>query len=177
MPNVGTLRLDEFARRRDRVVARLRVARAVGQENAIGIECEHLGGGRLRGDHRDRAAAVDEHAQDVALHAEIVGDNAIPAAARRERRPIEVVTALVELVAFARADDLGEIHARKPGECARLGERVHVGRVRARDDAAALRTLVAQQAREATRVDVGDRDDALPAQVAAQRFLHAPVAR
>jgi hypothetical protein len=45
----GIAVLDQFARGLDGVVARLRVAGAVGQEHAVGLELAHLGGGRLGG--------------------------------------------------------------------------------------------------------------------------------
>ena len=64
-------RFDQFPHRRNRVIARLRIARAVGQENAVGLELQHFGAG-LRRHHRDLAAALGQHAQDVVLHAEIV---------------------------------------------------------------------------------------------------------
>ena len=67
--------LDECARRGDRVVAGLRVARAVGEEDAVGLLRQHLAAGVCAGTHRDAAAALGEHAQDVALDAEVVGDD------------------------------------------------------------------------------------------------------
>ena len=67
--------LDELARRRDRVVARLRIARAVGEEDAVGPQRQHVGRRRLGRHDRDAAAARGEHAQDVVLDAEVVGDD------------------------------------------------------------------------------------------------------
>ncbi len=53
--NVG---IQEFADCGDRVVARLRVAGTVGQEDAVGIERERIRGARLRRHHRHPAAVV-----------------------------------------------------------------------------------------------------------------------
>src|SRR3546814_14440306 len=68
---------QEFADRGDGVVARLRVAGAVGQEDAVGLERQRLGSGRLRRHHRDIATALGEHAQDGALDAVIVGEEPV----------------------------------------------------------------------------------------------------
>src|ERR1041385_3950346 len=57
------------------VVARLGVARAVGEEHAVGLHLQHVLGRRLRRDDRDASAAVGEHAQDVALDAVIESDD------------------------------------------------------------------------------------------------------
>ena len=52
-----------------------RVARAVGEEDAIGIERQDVLGGRGRGHDGDVAAGLGEQAQDVALHAVVDGDD------------------------------------------------------------------------------------------------------
>ena len=44
---------------------RRRVARAVGEEHAVGLAGEHLRRGRRRRDHLDRGACADEVAQDA----------------------------------------------------------------------------------------------------------------
>ena len=54
------------------VVARLWVARAVGQEDAIGLVLKHVGGRRFGGYHCDLATALGQHAQDVFLDAKVV---------------------------------------------------------------------------------------------------------
>ena len=61
------VRVHERADRLDGVVARLRIARTVRQEHAIGLERQHFFGRGLRRHHGHAAAAVGEHAQDVAL--------------------------------------------------------------------------------------------------------------
>jgi len=70
--------LEEAANRADRIVAGLRVARPVGQEDAVRCHRQHLGSGRLRRHHGQLAAARGEHAQDVALDAEVVRDHVKP---------------------------------------------------------------------------------------------------
>ena len=90
MPNVGMPRVDELARRGDRVVARLRVARAVGQEDAVGLErAARRAPGVCAGTHGDLAAALGEHAQDVVLDAVVEGDDVDTSArpAGRSRAP------------------------------------------------------------------------------------------
>ena len=67
--------LEELADRLDRVVAGLRIAGAVGEEHAVGLQRQHLVGRRLRRHHGHAAAVVGEQAQDVALDAEVVGDH------------------------------------------------------------------------------------------------------
>ncbi len=66
---------QQAAHRVDRVGHGGGVAGAVREKNAVGVEREHLGGGRAGRHHRHAAALVGHQAQDVALHAEIVGDN------------------------------------------------------------------------------------------------------
>ncbi len=83
------------------VVARLRIARAVGEENPVGFVREHIGRRRLRGHDEHVATAIDEHAQDVALDAEIVGDDLEFFRRLRERRAIQIVAAFLEAIALA----------------------------------------------------------------------------
>ncbi len=81
--------LDELARRRDRVVARLGIARSVGEEDAVGPLRQHVGRRGLRRHDGDAAAARREHAQDVELDAEVVGDDV-------EARLLELAVAAAE---------------------------------------------------------------------------------
>ena len=67
--------VEDLADRLDRVVAGLRVAGAVGQEDAVGLQRQRLARRRLRRHHGDAAAALGQHAQDVALDAVVVGDD------------------------------------------------------------------------------------------------------
>ena len=88
---------------------------------------------------------------------------------------VEIVTAFLEAIALLHADDFRQIHAFQTRPRARGGERAIVGNIVAGDEARVLRTLVAQDARETPRVDIGDADDVVAAQVVAERFLRAPV--
>src|SRR5439155_2431489 len=51
----------------------LRIARAVGEKHAVGIQGEHVGSGRFRRDNGDAAALAHQFAQDVVLDPVIVG--------------------------------------------------------------------------------------------------------
>ena len=90
--------LEELARRLDGVVARLRIARAVGEEHAVRRQLQHFVRAGLRGHHRHAAAVIGEQAQDVALDAEVVGDD-VQALLRADRRALRVLpdAALVPL--------------------------------------------------------------------------------
>ena len=62
---------------------RLGVAGAVREEDAVGLERQHIFGGGERGDDGDAAAGLHEAAQDVVLDAEIVGDDVVRGAGGR----------------------------------------------------------------------------------------------
>ena len=68
---------DQLADVRDLRLERLGIARAVGEEDAVGIQREHVLGGRQRRDNRHAAARLHQPAQDVVLDAEIVGDDVV----------------------------------------------------------------------------------------------------
>src|SRR5713226_1612663 len=70
-----SLGVDDFADRTDRVVAGLRVPRAVGQKYSVRLEREGFLCLSLRGKNRDPTAALDQHAQYVALDAVVVSDD------------------------------------------------------------------------------------------------------
>ena len=56
------------------IVDGFRIAGAVGEKDAVGIQCHYIGGGCLRGHHCHIAGFACQHAQDVLLDAEIVCD-------------------------------------------------------------------------------------------------------
>ena len=119
---------------------------------------------------------VGEQAQDVALDAEIVGDDVQALAGATARALLErPVRALVPLVGAVGADDLGEVHALESRKALRgLDRQVGTrGGITARD-AAGLRALLAQDAGELARVDLGDRDRVAAAQEVGQRLGCAP---
>ena len=81
---------DGFARQQDAdlavdVVEGGGIAGAVGEENAVGLQGEHVLGGGAGIDDRDLEAGLAQAAQDVVLHAEIIGDDVVPAV-RGQRR-------------------------------------------------------------------------------------------
>ena len=59
------------------IVAGLRVTRAVGQEHAVRIQRQHLGGAGLRRYHSEAATACHEHAQDVVLDPIVVSHDMV----------------------------------------------------------------------------------------------------
>src|SRR3546814_7741416 len=87
--------------------------------DAVGLERQRLGSGRLRRHHRDIATALGEHAQDVALDAVIVGDDPVFRFGRGEPAAVEVELAVAPRIRGARADFLRHVHAAEAGELAR----------------------------------------------------------
>ena len=162
----------------DRVVAGLRVAWPVGQEDSIRTQRENLGGRHRCRHHRHAAAVVGEHAQDVALDAVVVGDDVQPLL-RADDRPrfIQPDAAVVPLVRLLGRDDLGEVHALEAGKAPRQMHGRRFVDLVAGDDATGLRAALAQHARQASRVDAGNGDDAAPLEEFLQRIGRAPVAR
>src|SRR5579859_2553973 len=93
------------------VADRLRIAGAVGKEDAVRIERKHVIRGSLRGYHPRLAVVVRQKAQNILLDAVIVRDDAkaapVRAAARfrhslRPRRYRQINRALVPAVGFFR---------------------------------------------------------------------------
>src|SRR5205807_425675 len=69
---------DEAADRVDGVRERLRVAGAVGEEDAVGVVIEDLFRRRGAGDDGDLAADLAEAPKDVPLHPEVDGHDSVP---------------------------------------------------------------------------------------------------
>ena len=158
--------------RADRVVAGLGVARAVRQEDAVGLQREHRRRRRLRRDDGDAAAALGEQAQDVVLDAEIVGDDVKARRCRASRSPprapmCPTSTRTASCSSRPCARSRPAIDGRRPR--ARDGVR-HLGVAdrRRREQAAVLRAPLAQDARELARVDVGDADDVVRREIRAE---------
>ena len=161
MPKVG-MPVHAFAGGGDGVVAGLGVARAVGEEDAVGLQARTSAAG-VRRHHRDPAVAIGEHPEDVELDAVVVGDDM--ALGRRE---LAVATAerpgrLLPFVRRFDAHHLGQVESGHRRRRAGLGQR-RVDRrrsdlraAREGDDAAVLRAAGAQQPGQATGVDAGDR--------------------
>ncbi len=147
---------------RDGVLARGgRVARAVREEDAVGVVAQHIlgcRGGRYDGDAR---ALFGELAQDVALGAEIDGDDV-------EVRLLELAVAfgaaprgLVPVVGLRRSHFLGEVEALEAGEGLELSDHrrlVEMARWIMRDDAV-RHAVLADAGGQSAGVDTGDADD------------------
>ena len=174
--NIG---LQELLNRCDSVVAGRRVAGTVGQEDTVRIHFQHLFSGGLCRHHRQTAAAIDQHAQDVALGAEIVGHHVERQLAFRfgfrqvaRQRPAPLRPA----VGFCGGHFLRQIHAVEARERFRFFQRQLRIRAIAGDDAAVLRAFFAQQAGQLTGIDIGNRHDIVALQIRREVFGIAEVA-
>src|SRR5690606_6816182 len=126
--------------------------------------------------YRDVAAALGEHAQDVVLHAVVVGHDPVLRLGPGKFAAVEVEPAVAPRIGAARADFLRQVHAVQAGELARgLDGLVDVDRPG--HHGAVLGAAIAQQAGQLAGVDVGDGDDAAGAQPFGQRTFAAPAAR
>ncbi len=162
----------------DGVVARLRIARAVGQEDAVRVERQRVGRGRLRRHHGDLAAALGQHAQDVALDAVVEGDDVVFGIVLLAVAAAQLPLGFGEVVGLLDRHDLGQVHAGQARERARQFERLRFVRLvalGAGDDGAGLGALLAQEAGQLAGIDAGDRDDVLGLQVVGQRLGGAEV--
>ena len=137
--------LDQLARRGDRVVARLRVARAVGQEDAVGLERQHFGAPASAPARTvTLAAALGQHAQDVVLDAVVVGDDVEPR--RRSACRSRVPSAPLGLASIRRARvALTTLARSRPAMPARARPRERLG------DARRRRPLALRPARRCSR--------------------------
>ena len=143
-------------------VQRLGIAGAVGEEDAVGLERQHVFGGSERRNHRDAAAGLHQAAQDVVLDAEIVGHHVEARLGRRgrparraSRRPPAWSTrsgsAVVTRLARSRPAMVGMARAFSTS-CCGVG---FDGREHAAHHAAG-----AQMADQRARVEIGDHRDA-----------------
>ena len=88
---------------------RFGIAGAVGQEDTVGHERQHVLSRSARGHHRDAAALRAQHVQDVLLDAVIVGDHVEITLAVRLllANPQRIFRTLFPLVTFPGADHAG----------------------------------------------------------------------
>ena len=164
---------EKLANGRNGVVAGLGVTRAVGQEDAVRIHCQHLGRRRLCRHDGNAAATLGQHAQDIALDAKIVG-NDVELGFRHRLKAGQRPFPLAPLVGRLDGDDLRQIHAGKTGEgfCFSNG----LGLInRSGHDATGLGALFAQHAGQRTGIDAGDGNDAMLLEIVRQGVGHAPV--
>ena len=180
------LAIEEGAQRVDGVGAGFRITRTVGEEDAVGFHGQHVG--RRRGGRHDGhvAALVGQQAQDVALGAEVVGDDAQASAVRTRCLFVrlgamtvgERPAALFPDIGLLHADFLGQIHAGQAGEgtcCSQGGidveRRIDIG---SGHQTAALGAALAQQPGEPAGVDADQADLAVFLEKVRQRLLGSP---
>ena len=173
--------LVEHALDRGHAVARRRrgIARAVGQEHAVGLVAQDILGRGGRRNDRDLAAGVGEAAQDVALGAVVHGDHVIlglgELAVALAQRPLGLVPAVGLL---GRHLD-GEVHAVEAGPL--LGDLAQLGDVElavgGMDHHAAGRAAVADTAGDRPRVDAADTRQIVALQPVVERLGRPPVGR
>ena len=171
--------LEDFLDRLDRVVARLRIARAIGEEHAIGIQRQHVTGRSLCRYHGQTAAASDQHAQDVQLDAVVVGNDVVRQIGSGDFRmtvAFQIPHAGAPFVRLVAGDFLGQVHALEAGEAARQFQGLLFGNVVTDQDAAVLRAFLTQDSGQATGIDAGDGDGTVLFQVLIERLLVTPVA-
>ena len=167
--------LDDAADGADGVVAGLRITWPVREEHALGRERERVLSRGLSGQHGDATAGIDQQPQDVVLNAVVEGDHMKRLLSGRRGWRIELGS-LGPFVAHGGGRDLGEVHPLQARKGARASDRRSRVHLRPGDDAACLRALLAQDPRQAARVDARDGDHALSGEERRQRLLHAPVA-
>ena len=156
---------EHAADRVDRVVERLGIAGAVGEEDAVGLVRQHLLGRRRAGHDRHPAAHLDQVAGDVPLHAVVerddvrIGRRGSAGSARvGSLRPrAEPLVPLARLVGH---DLAHQVAADQAGAGLGLGDQagvVEVGASRGRPSS----PRGAQPADQGPRVDPLDADDAV----------------
>ncbi len=161
-------RLEESFDRADSVIARLRVAWSVREENPVWVKLQHLFGRRLRRHHRQATAAIHQHAENIEFHAVIVGHDVIRQrfrALRLRQALVQRPGALLPAIGLRRCDFFRQIHPFQSRERLRFLQRQRRIRVVARDDAAVLRPFFTQQARQLAGVDIGDAHHVIALQV------------
>ncbi len=161
----------------DGVVARLGVTWAVGEEDAIRVQRQYLGCRGLGRHHGQAAAAVHQHAQDVALDAKVVGHHVVfELVGIRGDVPLAKLPApFGPVVRLANRDLFGQVHPLQTGEGARLFEGKPFIYLLTRQDAASLSAFLAQDAGQFAGVDVGDANDVVGLEVIGEGLLIAEI--
>ena len=163
----------------DGIIARRRVARAVREEDAVRVHLQNIFRRRLCRDDRQAAATVNQHTQDVALGAKIVGHHVERQLAFRFRfrqvafqRPATLRPA----VGFRRGHFFRQVHTVQTREGFRFFQRQRRIKVIPCDDTTVLCALLAQQTRQLTGIDIGNRHNVVALQVRREVFGVAEVA-
>ncbi|MCY1433135.1 hypothetical protein D9M71_491560 [compost metagenome] len=163
----------------DGVVARLGIARTVGQEHAVRLQRQHFAGRSLRRHHGHAAAAGHQHAQDVQLDAIVEGNHVVRQVSSVDGRVavgFQLPHTGAPLVTFLGGDDLGQVHALQAREATGSGDGRFFADVVTRQNAAVLGALFTQDSGQATGVDAGDGNDIVGLEVLRQRLGVTPVA-
>jgi len=167
-PEQGHARRQQFADGVYGVVAGVRIAGAVGQEDAVGLFGQDLPGRRLRRHHGQAATQIGEDAQDIALDAVVIGNHAPGSFSLRRPPGFPGPGPFLPVIGGFGTDPVREAGALEPGK--RAGRRYGLFRVRAAagNNAAVLGALVAQQAGQAPGIDAGDGNEILCLQILRQ---------
>ena len=174
---------DHVANGLDRIIDGLGIAGAVGEKDTVGLESENVGGGGLRRDDGDFAAFAREHAEDVLLDAEVVGDHtemlprfcALVECGRQKRiAGLVAAVARVEFVDGFCGDNFGEVGtvhlADIPGF---LDECIGIGNVGGDDSA--HDAVGSQMANQGAGVDLGEHGNGIALHVLVGDLFGAPV--
>ena len=170
------------------------IAGTVGKKHAVRFQCEHVGGGCRRGHDLHFETLLPQAAQDVALHAEIVGDDVV----LHRRQLLENLAVFRDLniraVAFHDRPRAAQRVVRVPfvgGTRRHFFHKIRAGHGRRRlgprhgllrrdvlrREAALHRAARAQMLRQRPRVDALDAGDAPLFQILVERPARPPVAR
>ena len=154
----GFAACHQFLHGFDGVGTRFGVARAVGEEHAVGVECQHVFRAGLGGDDGQAAAARGEHAQDVGFYAEIIGDDVERLFGRGNETFAQRPFAFGPFVGFFAGNFFCQVFANHAAERGDEFLRFFNRGVRAGQNRAALCAFFTQQRGQAAGVDVGDGD-------------------
>ena len=158
----------------------VRVAGAVREEDAVGMQAQHVARRRRRRDDADAATGADQVPEDVELDAEVVRDDELWLAAapgggflRPRVATAETPRPLVPVVRLGARDLLHEVAADESRRLLRLPDEPLGVQVDARQHRL-LRADVADVTHEGARVDALDRGDPVPREVRAEPLLGPP---
>ena len=161
---MGTLP-SSFANILDRVSDRLGIAGTIREENAVGLQREHVCRRSLRRHDGNVAAVIHEQAQNILLDAEIVGHHAMAlgfclrrgfAHGLLPRRDGQIDGSFGPIVRFLASDAAREFEPGHRGQRARLGNQLFCGRA-VGGHHAAQRADTANMAHQRARVDIPDQ--------------------
>ena len=173
---------DELLHLRVRLGDGIRIAGPVGEEDAVGIHREHIGGGGVPRHDGELAPSADEALEDAALHTTVIGDHAMRGRARgpltRRGSQGEVMIGRQvrngKGVGLRTAHGLHQVFPHQLGCGGQAGGELVQIEFLGRDDAH-LGAVVAQVLDESARIDALDGDDAPLPQILRHAHGAAPV--